>query len=70
MDIGVSAQLQEATLQQEGGLSLGMWLVWLPAGWVSGCHRCTSRRIQKLMEESLSLLFLSAQGKEKRVLRR
>lgn len=41
---GDSTHFSKAGLQQEGGLSLAVWLAWLLAGWVSGCHRCTSGR--------------------------
>lgn len=58
----MSTQLWEVGLQQEG--SLLRPVVGVTLGWaVSGCHRCTGRRIQKLMEESESLLFSASAGK-------
>ena len=37
---------------------------WRDSRWgVSECHRCTGRRIQKLTEESKSLLFSASAGK-------
>lgn len=49
-------------LRQEGSLLRPVVGVTL-GGAVSGCHRCTGRRTQKLTEESESLLFSASAGK-------
>ena len=65
MEFGLVSPTPGDRSAAESGLSLGVCLVWLPGGRVSGCRRSKHTKSQVLIEEILSLLFLPAQGEER-----